>query len=156
MPVALPLDVAELTRRMRSGEEAAYREFYDAYYSRLLRYLLVVAAGDEEAAAEALEGALLRVVRYIKLFATEEAFWSWLTVWPAALTAITRANAAGTWRFWTGSQCTRACNSPALQAPRPSTGCNRHWMRLWPLCPPTNGNCWSGIFRPSVGAGYCR
>ena len=65
---------------MRSGEEAAYREFYDAYYNRLLRYLLVVAAGDEEAAAEALEGALLRVVRYIKLFATEEAFWSWLTV----------------------------------------------------------------------------
>jgi RNA polymerase sigma-70 factor (ECF subfamily) len=74
------LDMAALTRRMRVGEEAAYREFYDAYYARLLRYLLVVAAGDEEAASEALEGALLRVVRHIKVFSSEEVFWSWLTV----------------------------------------------------------------------------
>lgn len=72
--------MAGLTRRMRAGEEAAYREFYEAYYNRLLRYLLVVSRGDEEGAAEALEGALLRVVRHIKVFASEEAFWSWLTV----------------------------------------------------------------------------
>jgi RNA polymerase sigma-70 factor (ECF subfamily) len=73
-------DVPQLTRRMRAGEEAAYREFYDAYYDRLLRYLVVVAAGDLEAAEEALEATLLRVVRYIKVFPAEEIFWSWLTV----------------------------------------------------------------------------
>ncbi len=73
-------EVAELTRRMRAGEEGAYREFYDAYYSRLLRYLFVVAAGDEEAAAEALEATLVRVVRHIKVFPNEDVFWSWLTV----------------------------------------------------------------------------
>ncbi len=65
---------------MVGGDEPAYRRFYDAYYSRLLRYLLVVAAGDEEAAADALESTLVRVVRHIKVFASEEVFWSWLTV----------------------------------------------------------------------------
>ncbi len=65
---------------MRRGDEAAYREFYEAYYDRLFRYLLVVAAGDLEAAEEALEATLLRVVRYIKVFPAEDAFWSWLTV----------------------------------------------------------------------------
>ena len=74
------LDVPGLTARMRRGEEAAYRDFFDAYYNRLLRYLLVVAAGDEASAAEALQSTLLRVVRHIKVFAAEEVFWSWLTV----------------------------------------------------------------------------
>ena len=73
-------DVPRLTTRMRSGEEAAYREFYDLYYDRLLRYLLVVARGDEEAATEALEATLLRVVRHIKVFPDEAVLWSWLTV----------------------------------------------------------------------------
>lgn len=74
------LDVADLTRRMLVGDELAYREFYDAYYNRLSRYLLVVAAGNEETAAEALESTLLRVVRHIRIFPREEVFWSWLTV----------------------------------------------------------------------------
>ncbi len=65
---------------MRAGDETAYREFFSLYYDRLFRYLLVVSAGDLEAAEEALEATLLRVVRYIKVFPTEEAFWSWLTV----------------------------------------------------------------------------
>jgi RNA polymerase sigma-70 factor (ECF subfamily) len=74
------VEVAELTRRMAAGDEAAYRTFYDAYYDRLWRYLLVVTAGDEEAAIEALQSALLRVVRHIKVFRSEAVFWSWLTV----------------------------------------------------------------------------
>ena len=65
---------------MAAGDELAYRKFYDAYYYRLSRYLLVVAAGNEDTAAEALESMLLRVVRYIRVFPSEEVFWSWLTV----------------------------------------------------------------------------
>jgi RNA polymerase sigma-70 factor (ECF subfamily) len=75
-----PLDVATLTRRMTEGDELAYRTFYDAYFNRLSRYLLVVAAGDEDAAREALQSALVRVVRYIKVFPSDAVFWSWLTV----------------------------------------------------------------------------
>ncbi len=72
--------MAGLTRRMVQGDEAAYRTFYEAYFDRLSRYLLVVTAGDEEAAREALQSALVRVVRHIKVFPSEAVFWSWLTV----------------------------------------------------------------------------
>jgi RNA polymerase sigma-70 factor (ECF subfamily) len=75
-----PLEVAALTRRMAQGDETAYRTFYEAYFDRLSRYLLVVTAGDEEAAREALQSTLLRVVRHIKVFPSDAVFWSWLTV----------------------------------------------------------------------------
>jgi RNA polymerase sigma-70 factor, ECF subfamily len=82
--VALPSrekpDVSLLTRAMARSDEAAYRLFYEAYFDRLLRYLLVVTGGNEEAAREALQLALVRVVRHVKVFDAEEKFWSWLTV----------------------------------------------------------------------------
>ena len=75
-----PPDVAALTRRMAEADEAAYREFYDAYFDRLSRYLLVVTGGNEDAAREALQAALVRVARHIKVFPNDAVFWSWLTV----------------------------------------------------------------------------
>ena len=72
--------MGDLTRRMVAGDEQAYRTFYDAYFNRLWRYLLVVTAGDEEAAGEALQSAMVRIVRHIKVFTSEATFWSWLTV----------------------------------------------------------------------------
>ena len=54
--------------------------FHELYFQRLLRYLLVVTGGREEAAREALQIALLRVVRHIRRFDREAVFWSWLTV----------------------------------------------------------------------------
>ena len=77
---ASPLDLATLTRRMIAGDEMAWRIFHDAYFDRLWRYLLVVAAGNEDAAREALQIALVRVTRHLKFFQDEEIFWSWLTV----------------------------------------------------------------------------
>jgi len=58
----------------------AWRTFHDAYFDRLWRYLLVVAAGREDAAREALQGALVRAARHIKVFRDQAVFWSWLTV----------------------------------------------------------------------------
>jgi len=58
----------------------AWRTFYDSYFDRLWRYLLVVATGNEDSAREALQGTLVRVARHIKTFRDESAFWSWLTV----------------------------------------------------------------------------
>lgn len=65
---------------MAEGEEAAWRQFYELYFHRLLRYLLVVSGGREEAARDALQAALLRAVRHVRRFDREEVFWSWLTV----------------------------------------------------------------------------
>ena len=65
---------------MARGDEEAYRRFYDAYFNRLSRYLLVIAAGNEELMREALQGTLVRVVHHIKPFRDESQFWAWLTV----------------------------------------------------------------------------
>lgn len=65
---------------MARGDETAYREFYDAYFGRLWRYLLVVARGDEDSAKEALQATMLRVVRYVREFPDDPALWRWLTV----------------------------------------------------------------------------
>jgi RNA polymerase sigma-70 factor (ECF subfamily) len=75
-----PPDIARLTSSMAKGDEAAYRQFYELYFNRLLRYLLVVTSGAEAAAREAMQLTLVRIVRHIKPFNSEEAFWSWLTV----------------------------------------------------------------------------
>ena len=69
-----------LTRAMAGGDEAAYRLFYEAYFDRLLRYLLVVTGGNEAAAREALQLVLVRVVRHVKVFESEQQFWGWLTL----------------------------------------------------------------------------
>lgn len=65
---------------MAEGDEMAWRTFYNAYFDRLWRYLLVVAAGNEDTAREAMQGALIRVARHAKTFHDENTFWSWLTV----------------------------------------------------------------------------
>jgi len=65
---------------MVRSDEMAWREFYDAYFNRLLRYLLVVTNGHEEAARDALQLTLMRVVRNMRKFESEAPFWSWLTV----------------------------------------------------------------------------
>jgi RNA polymerase sigma-70 factor (ECF subfamily) len=40
----------------------------------------VVTAGNEDAARDALQSALLRVVKHIRVFSHENEFWCWLTV----------------------------------------------------------------------------
>jgi len=65
---------------MTKGDEDAYRNFHKAYFPRCYRYLLVVAAGDEDVVREAVQSTFLRVVRYIKPFDEESRFWNWLTV----------------------------------------------------------------------------
>ena len=79
-PPRVPFKVADVTNRMVNADEMAYRVFYDEYYERLRRYLLVVTAGNEETTREALQTALLRVVKHIRRFETECELWGWLTV----------------------------------------------------------------------------
>jgi RNA polymerase sigma-70 factor (ECF subfamily) len=71
---------AQLTIAMVEKNEDAYREFFECYFDRLLRYLIVCARGDEELAREALQLTFIRIVRYLKPIDSEDRFWSWLTV----------------------------------------------------------------------------
>jgi RNA polymerase sigma factor (sigma-70 family) len=79
VPVA-DAEVAKLTERLRAGDETAWREFHRDYFDRLLGYLLVVCRGDEEAARESLQAALVKIVRHVRRFDRAEAWWGWLTV----------------------------------------------------------------------------
>jgi RNA polymerase sigma-70 factor, ECF subfamily len=72
--------ITNLTTGLAAGDEAAFREFHERYFDRLYCFLLVVTRGCEDEAQEALQQTLLRVVRYAKVFTSEEVFWSWLKV----------------------------------------------------------------------------
>jgi len=77
-PTSASDHVTQLTRRLAAGDEDAFREFHAEYFDRLYRFLLVITRGQEDQSQEALQQALLRVVRYIRVFESEEVFWSWL------------------------------------------------------------------------------
>ena len=74
------IEIAALTRGLAAGDESAYRVFFDLYYNRLMRYLIVVTHGDEPAAREALAALFSRVTKHVRVFSDEAVFWSWLTV----------------------------------------------------------------------------
>ena len=69
---------ALLTRRLAAGEEDAFREFHRLYFDRLYHFLLAVTRGEEQAAQEALQETLLRLLRHPRVFADEDVFWCWL------------------------------------------------------------------------------
>lgn len=73
-------DTATLTVAMARGSEAAFAEFFEQYFNRLLRYLLAVTRGDDSAAKDALQDTLTRVAKHVRRFDEEQAFWAWLTV----------------------------------------------------------------------------
>jgi RNA polymerase sigma-70 factor, ECF subfamily len=75
-----PDNIALLTRRLAAGDEEAFREFHARYFDRLYQFLLVIERGHEDQTREALQQTLLRVVRYARVFESEEAFWGWLKV----------------------------------------------------------------------------
>ncbi len=73
-----PGDIVRLTRGLAAGDETAFREFHTLYFDRLYQFLLAVTRGQEHEAQEALQQTLLRVVRYARVFDSEDVFWSWL------------------------------------------------------------------------------
>jgi DNA-directed RNA polymerase specialized sigma24 family protein len=73
-------DVIRLTTTMSRGDEEAFHEFYNLYFNRLLRYLIVVTNGQEEIAREAVQLTFVRVARHVRKFDSETAFWNWLAV----------------------------------------------------------------------------
>ena len=75
-----PGETLVLTRALVRGDDAAWRQFHELYSGRLHRYLLVVARGDEDSAAEVLQLTFVRISRHIRAFESEAVFWSWLTV----------------------------------------------------------------------------
>ena len=70
--------IARLTAGLAAADEEAFREFHARYFERLYHFLLVVCRGSDAEAQEALQSALLRVVRHARVFHSEDTFWCWL------------------------------------------------------------------------------
>lgn len=89
---SVPTDetVHELTRGMKNLEDPAWAEFHHLYQRRLFALHLRLAYGDLERAADNCQESMLRVVRHIRVFRTEQSFWSWL----ACLSRCTAIDAA--------------------------------------------------------------
>lgn len=71
-------ETVRLTRGMTLGEEKAYRIFYERFAWRLFRKAVALLHGDPETAADLVQETMLRVVKNIRRFDTESAFWNWL------------------------------------------------------------------------------
>ncbi len=72
------VDTARLVRRIRAGDVDAFNQFYARYAHRLVRYLFAIVQGDETVAADALQEAMLRIIRGLKPMETEEQLWNWI------------------------------------------------------------------------------
>jgi RNA polymerase sigma-70 factor (ECF subfamily) len=71
-------DDRELVRRMLSGEQRAFNEFFNAYADRLYRFALVRLSDDTAAAEDAVQQTMCRAVEKLGQFRGEAALFTWL------------------------------------------------------------------------------
>ena len=63
---------------MLSGDEAAFRTFFDTYFPRVYRFALPRLANDAEACKEVVQSTLVKAIRGLGGFRGEAALFSWL------------------------------------------------------------------------------
>jgi RNA polymerase sigma-70 factor (ECF subfamily) len=71
------MDETRLVRRILSGDEEAFRTFFDTYAPRLYRFAMTRVA-DGDAAEEIVQTTLVQIVRKLHLFRGESALFTWL------------------------------------------------------------------------------
>jgi len=71
-------DTPALTAALRAGGEEAFRWLHAQWNTRLYRYCLAIAAGDDVLAGDIAQAAYLRLARHIRMLADEAALWAWL------------------------------------------------------------------------------
>ena len=73
----LDVNDRQLVQRMRSGDERAFDEFYGAYFPRLFHFA-VRRLGNEDAAEDVVQAALIIAMRKIATWRGEAALFTWL------------------------------------------------------------------------------
>ena len=72
--------IRKLTSCMVNGSEVAWRSFFSQYAHRLRAYLKTCLREYASNLDDIFQDCMIRVSRHIRVFSSEEAFWSWLTV----------------------------------------------------------------------------
>jgi RNA polymerase sigma-70 factor (ECF subfamily) len=67
-----------LAKRMLSGEQRAFDEFFNGYFDRLYRFALVRLDHDADAAEDVVQQSLYKAVEKISLYRGEAALFTWL------------------------------------------------------------------------------
>ena len=73
------------------GDDAAFRQLYDAYHQRLFRFALVLGRGDDTLAHETVQSVFLTAAAKLRPVENEEHLWNWLA-------RVARQNLAKHWR----------------------------------------------------------
>lgn len=71
-------DDLKLVGKLMSRDQAAFREFFDDYFPRLFRFVVRRVHGDEEAARDIAQAALIRGVRKLETYRAEASLFTWL------------------------------------------------------------------------------
>jgi RNA polymerase sigma-70 factor (ECF subfamily) len=72
------VDDKTLTRRLLAGDQQAFEEFFTAYFPRLFRFALPRVGGDDDAAEEATQAALVKAMEKLHTYRGEAALFTWL------------------------------------------------------------------------------
>lgn len=67
-----------LARRMLTGDEMAFEEFFETYFSGLYRFALARLAGNADAAEDVVQATLCRAVTKLATYRGEAALFTWL------------------------------------------------------------------------------
>jgi len=67
-----------LARRLLAGDESAFEEFFADYFPRLYRFARARLGGNEDAAEEVVQSALIRAVEKLQTYRGEAALFTWL------------------------------------------------------------------------------
>jgi RNA polymerase sigma-70 factor (ECF subfamily) len=103
------VDDKTLTRRLLAGDEPAFEEFFTAYFPRLFRFALPRVGGDEDAAEEATQAALVKAIEKLHTYRGEAALFTWLC-------SICRNEIAGVQRRVRREPVTLVDDAPEIRA----------------------------------------
>jgi RNA polymerase sigma-70 factor (ECF subfamily) len=68
----------QLVGRLKAGDEAAFRDFFDGYFDRLYRFAMSRTRGNADMAEEAVQRTMIRALRGIEGFRGEAALSTWM------------------------------------------------------------------------------
>ena len=71
-------DDRNLVRRLLADDGNAFRAFFDDYFPRLFRFILRRVDGDEEAARDVVQSALIKGMRRLETYRGEASLFTWL------------------------------------------------------------------------------
>jgi RNA polymerase sigma-70 factor (ECF subfamily) len=74
----MPKSDSALVRRVIAGEEAAFDEFFAAYFAPIYRFALARVGGDEDTAEEVVQRTLIRALGRLRTYKGEAALLTWL------------------------------------------------------------------------------